>query len=202
MANTTTHSITYPVTANQVTPLANVFAALADSTDAALTRSAITRVGSAAARNALFPSPTVGDRVYRTDLGYTETWYPANFFVTGAAAGWQREGGDSGWISITPGTGWALNSGAPVRVRRQGGIVTMTGIMDFVAGSYANMGTIPAGARPVGINHMAPVTIRIGTTGYAGFSTVNAAGLLTVDLTFAGNTSNPNYVGFGTTWQV
>lgn len=44
-----------------------------DMQEALLRRSPV--VGSAAARNSLFPSPQQGDRVWRSDLGYEETYY-------------------------------------------------------------------------------------------------------------------------------
>src|SRR5690606_7593680 len=49
-------------------------------------------VASVAARNALFPSPTQGNRVYRTDLGKEEVYYNAYNATTNpggaVSAGW------------------------------------------------------------------------------------------------------------------
>lgn len=79
-------------------------------------------VASAAARNAIFPSPVVGDSVWRSDLGYVETYYAAAGSPA-RAAGWYS-GQDGGLVPITPasvavGSGSATVSG--------NGLITFTG---------------------------------------------------------------------------
>lgn len=51
-----------------------------------LEATSVPKVASAAARDALFPVPALGNRVFRTDKGYEQTYYTATLGV--AAAGW------------------------------------------------------------------------------------------------------------------
>lgn len=80
-------------------------------------------VASAAARNAIFPSPVVGDSVWRSDLGYSETYYAASGSPA-RPAGWYS-GFDGGLVPIVPtsvgvGSGSATVSGS--------GLVTFSGV--------------------------------------------------------------------------
>lgn len=55
-------------------------------------------VASATARNAIFPTPVQGNRVYRSDLGYTEAYY-ATFNITTNPGG----ASPSGWYPVEAG---------------------------------------------------------------------------------------------------
>lgn len=77
-ANTSPDNITYPVSTDQIAPLETVFATLATSVQLALTAQAkyfIGTVATQAARDAIFPNAVQGNRIHRSDLGYTEAYY-------------------------------------------------------------------------------------------------------------------------------
>lgn len=100
MGITAPDGIQYPDSDSSFTPLYTYFAALAQSTQDAITglRGATAPpVGSAAARNALYPTPVQGNSVLRLDLGYTERYfgeYSAGGNPGGATpAGWYPTSG-------------------------------------------------------------------------------------------------------------
>jgi hypothetical protein len=102
-ANTTPDNITYPVSTDQVAPLETVFATMAASIQAALSARfgnvagvvPSLPVGSASARNTLFPAPVQGNRVWRTDTGTEEVYYAAYNATTNIGgitpAGWYND---------------------------------------------------------------------------------------------------------------
>lgn len=209
MATTPNWSIVYPVVGTTMTPLANHFANLANSTDTALgnlTDNTSYSVANQSERDAKFPSPSNGDRVYRRDLGYVETWYSAGFFVPGVAAGWQREGGDSGWVNITPTANWTAASGHTPRVRRVGNLVTGLGIFNYSTGSsYGNLGVIPTGFRPLATyGPIIGVGTAMATNGSAAGTALltinNSTGVMSYELGWANFTANPTQVGFSASW--
>lgn len=114
-ATTTPDAIAYPTTTDQVAPFATALATLASSTQTAITN----RFGGSAekvpgllvaselARNNLYPAPVQGTSVWRTDLGYEQTYY------TTAPAGWHR-------------TDWRLETGTVTRVDTSVGVVGST----------------------------------------------------------------------------
>lgn len=82
---TTARGIEYPVNGDTLTPLASVFAALASSADAAIddavtglesdvSTGIIPAVADATARDAKYPSPVAGNRVYRLDLSMEQVY--------------------------------------------------------------------------------------------------------------------------------
>lgn len=107
MATTTPDNIYYPAGGDSIVPLQTTFATQAASVQNALNavrNGATPIVADAAARNAIFPSPVQGNAVYRSDLGYVERFYSSWNASTNPGgmytAGWQRDGGDSGWVTI------------------------------------------------------------------------------------------------------
>ena len=95
MATTSPDSIYYPVGTDQVAPLHTVFATQASSVQTALNNLATKYpavANSVSARNALFPNPVQGNRVFRSDMMYTEVYhgiYNATTNPIGAqVAGW------------------------------------------------------------------------------------------------------------------
>lgn len=120
-------------------------AATADTVQEALTNLSTrfpASVSSAAQRNALFPSPVQGNRVFRTDLGYQETYlavYNASTNPSGASA--------SGWyptrrmfFANRTGTqsfaaNWNTLGSAITQTRNDGlGVFTSNGIFTVTAG--------------------------------------------------------------------
>lgn len=79
-ATTSPDAIVYPVSTDFIAPLETTLAAMATSIQTALTAQGkyfVSSVGSVAARSAVFPSAVQGNRVYRSDLGYEETYFAA-----------------------------------------------------------------------------------------------------------------------------
>lgn len=139
-----------PDPGSPLTPLENLLSMVAQSIADTLSGYQLPiSVSGSAERNNKFPSPVTGDKVYRSDLGYTEVYYPAGFFVTGASAGWQPEGGDTGNMNISPNGGWSIVSGTnPLTVRVIGSMVTMNGRLSATTGATGSAFTLPVGARP------------------------------------------------------
>lgn len=139
----------YPVPGSPLIPFENNFSTLAQSiADTVDGYDLPIGVGSATERNTLYPTPATGDSVFRRDLGYIETYYPANFFVTGVPAGWQRQGGDSGNLALSLENGWTnVNGVAAPTVRVVGTVVTLNGRINGTG--VSNLAFIlPVGARP------------------------------------------------------
>lgn len=62
-------------------------------------------------------------------------------------------GGDSGWETITPYSGWGTVAGYPLQVRKFGKMVELRGIIAYNSGSFVSvMCNLPAKYRPVGSN--------------------------------------------------
>ena len=86
--------IFYPDQGSPLTPLANVFKSVVDSIVSLLRNNGFsTRVSSLAERDAMYPAPVQGDRVFRTDLGYEQVYFAA--YSAGnpggmPSAGWAR----------------------------------------------------------------------------------------------------------------
>lgn len=72
---TTPDSLYVPTGTDSVAPLNTVLANMQNSVQNALKTRGGAAVGSSAARDAVFPSPTQNNSVYRTDLGYSEIYY-------------------------------------------------------------------------------------------------------------------------------
>jgi hypothetical protein len=93
----------------------------------------ISRVADAAGRAARFPSPIQGDRVFRNDVGYTETYYDvASVSNIGgrATAGWYRTSDwiDTAWITTgvtTAQTGWTTAGGTARYYIRSGWVYAL-----------------------------------------------------------------------------
>lgn len=140
---TTSRGILYPSTSDAITPLANHFSNLATSANTALGTlegKVSYAVNNAADRDARYPAPTQGLRVYRLDTGLEETYLATYNSSTnpggGITAGWYTSGTEGArltkssaqntsglitWNADDIGAGlW--NSGAPTRVtiRRRG----------------------------------------------------------------------------------
>ncbi|MDL5351107.1 transporter substrate-binding domain-containing protein [Microbacterium sp. zg-YB36] len=100
------------------------------------------------ARNDLFPSPVHGNAVFREDLGYVERYYNnTSVFPT---TGWMRDGGDTGWQTVTPsGTGFTPY-GTGIIFRRIGNVVHFN--VSATNGSWGagnwSIAPIPSGYRP------------------------------------------------------
>lgn len=99
-ANTSPDNIVYPVSTDQVAPLETVFATMASSIQTALSNQGkyfVPNVSTQAARDDIFPLPVQGNRVFRADKGWEETYfglYSAATNATGATpAGWYPTGG-------------------------------------------------------------------------------------------------------------
>lgn len=99
-ANTSPDNITYPVSTDQIAPLESVLAVMASSVQTALNntkKNYASLVTSQAARDAMFPAPVQGNRVFRTDKGWEETYFAAFHTSTnpgGATpAGWYPTSG-------------------------------------------------------------------------------------------------------------
>lgn len=78
MPNTPNFGIFFPDGDSQMTPIQTVFASVSSSVDEALLELAgdtPQQANSAAARDAIFPSPQQGDTIYRTDRGWTERYF-------------------------------------------------------------------------------------------------------------------------------
>ncbi|QDK03298.1 hypothetical protein SEA_ROMAN_56 [Microbacterium phage Roman] len=117
------------------------------ATDAAIgtlstqVRSAGIGVANAAARNALFPSPTQGDTVFRRDLGITETYrsaYSASNVGGASPAGWYPErriftANRGGTQSLT-GAQWNILTSCFVQVRNDGLGTFSNGVLTVAAG--------------------------------------------------------------------
>ena len=76
-------------------------------------------VADAEGRDDLFPDPEQGNRVWRNDLGYTETYYETYHETTNpggkTAAGWARDGFQGGTLPIALG-GSGANSKSGARI--------------------------------------------------------------------------------------
>lgn len=104
-------------------------------------------VPDAAGRAALIPNPVQGDRVWRNDVGYTETYFDVVSVsnVGGrASAGWYRTGDyiDSAWQAtagsiVTASTGWSINA---TRLRALNGWVIFSVSFERTGGTL----TVPA----------------------------------------------------------
>lgn len=153
-----------PTGATDLTPLQTPFAALANSVDDALVAQDKTipalYVANVAERNAKYPSPKQGDRVWRNDTGWQETYYGAYNAGSnpgGASpAGWYPTGGKmprfvvlgSGDASIpnqsqTVLTNWASPETNVGMTSWSGGILTVayTGIYSMTASTFCGAAT-------------------------------------------------------------
>lgn len=103
-------NIAYPVVGDAISPLHPVFGALATSVHNAMNSlgrdAGGYRVASAAARDAIFTSPVIGNTVFRTDTNLTERY-------NGSA--WKPW--DSDWIAYTPSSS-TITAGAGTTVTR------------------------------------------------------------------------------------
>jgi len=165
--------------------LAADLASMADSTGATIP------VASQAERDGLvslapggvLPIPTT---VFRSDLGYTETWDGTAWIPNGASAN-----------IVTFGTGWSPFSGThQPRVVRQGKMVYLFGLVSSSSGaSISNICTIPAAFQPPSGNtrFVGGVITSLGTTATlslgvgviavpAGYGSINMSGNPSVPL--------------------
>lgn len=87
------------------------------------------------------PAHQTGLLIYETDTGYLQ-------LSTGAA--WIPVREDTGWIVVSPASGWTGNGGT-VRLRRKNGTVfcvfNLIRSATLASGTYSNMFTLPAGYR-------------------------------------------------------
>lgn len=87
--------IDFPEVGDNMTPLEPWFATLAqsaqDEVDLVAKGSAI-RVPSQAARDALYPSPSGYEVVFRNDMGWEETYFPEGVLYTGTAGWYPTDG--------------------------------------------------------------------------------------------------------------
>jgi hypothetical protein len=112
-------------------------------------------VASAAARNALFPSPVQGNSVFRNDLGYIERYYGLYNIST-----------NPGGLSVA---GWYRDLGRGQRAILGAGIKNNSTGAQTLPGSYVDLNdltvTVPTSGLPVLIT--TTVTIRNGASGAA-----------------------------------
>jgi len=125
MANSANFALWSPDAGDRIDLLRTVLATMQTSVDTALLGISNTlpgkTVASAAARNALYPSPVQGNKVFRSDLGYEETYFGLFNATTnpgGATpAGWYptayRESAPTGTFSGAAITGIEIPSAAP-----------------------------------------------------------------------------------------
>lgn len=157
MPITAPDEIKYPDNDTGFTPQATHWASLADSVQAALNAlrgASSPPVGTAAARNALYPLPVQGNSVDRLDLGYTERFfseYSSGSNPGGATpAGWYPVGGKvplgvarrkavampigaAAYVNVSSNTYWdTANLGGQV----QGGVTYNDGFIVPVTGLY------------------------------------------------------------------
>lgn len=140
-------NIPFPVTGDGLPPLEGKFAAQASALHAALdqlAKVATPIVGSAGARDALFPTPIHGNAVYRTDLGYVERYY--NNTAVFPATGWMRDGGDTGWLAPSMLNGWSSVADQAAQYRRVGNVLHMRGRIKGTSNAVAFV--LPVGFRP------------------------------------------------------
>lgn len=91
-------------------------------------------VASASARNAIFPSPVVGDSVWRSDLGYSETYYAA-VGSPARPAGWYS-GLDGGLVPIVP---TSVTVGSGTATVSTTGEISLSGVNDVnLQGCFSN----------------------------------------------------------------
>ena len=134
-------------------------------------------VADQAARDALYPTPVQGDRVYRADGGLEEAYfalYNASTNPGGATpAGWypvtKHPRDDSGWLVFPLASGWTSEANNTVSYRKLNGVVYFRGRAS--GPSNTTIGTLPSGYRPFGANNVfisdssGPVRINVTNTG-------------------------------------
>lgn len=139
-------------------------------------------VANQAERNALFPAPVQGNRVFRRDLGDEETYFQAHSPSTNPAgasvAGWYPRNrifyaGRTGTQNLSAGTWNQLNS-AVTQIRNDG-IGTYSGAGGFVVTAA---GTYEVSASAQLTNASAPMGVQITKNGGADSAFVVAGGLL------------------------
>lgn len=138
MAGTATLGLWSPDGTDDIDEIVPDLAAMQTSTEAAIlaTRGMIVSptVASAAARDALYPAPAQGNRVFRSDVGWEETYYALYNAGTNPGgvtpAGWYPTGGNMPRIAVSRITDSAAGSGtwtdwnwttAPVIKENRGG---------------------------------------------------------------------------------
>lgn len=194
-ANTTPDNIVYPTLGDDVGELEVVFGALATSVQNAFT----TRFGSAsvqkvpalavntvAERNAIYPSPIQGNRVWRNDKGWEEAYfglYNATSNPAGtSAAGWYPIAGampfgrmvrssqafvipSSAYTDISSTAYWTTDRAVNVSPFANGWTVPVDGIYNLTATIAANGGTsMLAGFLLSGATPNTPAMMEGGTT--------------------------------------
>lgn len=130
MANTTPDNLYYPVGTDGISPLQTILANMQGSTQTALSALGTkfpAVANSDAARNALFPSPVQGNRVFRSDRMYTEAYFSA---WTGANPAGAKL---AGWYPI--------DSHIYGKVTRDTAIALGNANADFKVGFESNLGT-------------------------------------------------------------
>lgn len=156
MADTTgaPWNIPFPTTGDLVPPFESKFAVQATALHTALDlirKSTSVPVANQAERNSLFASPTQGDRVWRKDLGYEETYY-AVYNATNnpggvSPAGWYPSGA-VGWIEPSLNSNWNGYAGETVRWRKFAGFLVMNGRVTGQPNAGTTIFTLPDWARP------------------------------------------------------
>jgi hypothetical protein len=103
----------------------------------------IPRFATTTERNTAIPAPQVGAKAFVVALGYVTEYI--------AGSGWEREGGDSGWVNVSTFGSGVTTGSRPAQVRRIGSVVHARGFVNcsiLAGGTLANALTFPAGYRP------------------------------------------------------
>lgn len=181
MPITSPDGIQYPDTATGFTPQATHWAALADSTQAAITGlrgASIAPVATLAARNALYPTPVQGNTVSRLDTGYIERYFseyssggnpggatPADWYPIAGALPFARVQRSNTAFTIPSGaysnlsltTYWTEQTRRNVAPFANGFTIPITGIYRVTATLAAFSGTsLLAGFAPGGLTVTTP----------------------------------------------
>ncbi len=108
-------------------------------------------VASKAARDALWPTPSLGDKVFRTDKGREETYFD-NSAGGKTTAGWYQTGGNPLTFTPTLLAGWvdaAITAYGPPNVNVSGGVgVLHLIIKSGTAAVNTSFMTLPSGCQP------------------------------------------------------
>lgn len=194
-ANTTPDNIIYPTLTDEVAPLEIIFSTMATSIQNAFTA----RFGTGAAqkvpalavanvteRGALFPTPVQGQRVWRNDKGWEESYFALYNATTNPAgtsvAGWYPIAGampfgrvvrsgtaavisSSAYTDISPTTYWTTDRVVNINAYANGwtvpvdGIYQLTGTVAAVGGTSMLAGFLLTGSTP-----STPAMMEGGTT--------------------------------------
>lgn len=133
-----------------------------------------------------FSPPTGGGAAYAAGTIYIDRT-AEQVYINDQVVGWvllNPSTTDTGWVTITPGTGWA--HGTETAMARTRDFVTrLRGTLKRTSGTATSMGTIPAGQRmPAGVSYSG--FTRQGTTNLA--FTINSSGILAISSTVVNTT--------------